>query len=355
MGNKNARGINKSASREQRTIGNEADRFNNYVYGRLPEAGQHGRAIWDKSFNTYNDILDGSFGGRSGGSGGGLGEYESFFKNFGGGIDPTAQNRIRGNGVFDEYSKTGGFTQADKTDFMNQSTGAVPKFYEGIQNELDRMKGVQGGYSPGFDAQSAKIAREKTQAGQDAILNANVNLKNIIDSNRKWGTEGMSSSEMGLQDMLTRNKLQSMGQAASLRGQQNDDDYRWSFGALDGLQNLYSATPGEENMLLGHINDSRQIRGNQSGANIDRRMQYNPNVSGFDRVMQGVQTAAPLAMAAFGGPPGAAMAGAMGGNRASHGGGGNFAQFTQGPQINNPFQRSPYSGGFGSNFNPFRR
>lgn len=361
MGNRNAKKINQDAENEGNRINRDADRFDNYIWGRIPEAGQHGRDIWNRQFGTYNDILGGNYSGRTvggpgggggGRSGGNLGGYENYFKNFGSGIDEAGQNRARGLGVFDEYAKTGGFSASDKSDFINQATGAVPRFYESIANELDRMKGVQGGYSPGFDAQMAKVAREKTQAGQQAILDANVNFKNIYDQNRKWGTEGASSSELGLQDLMTRNKLESMGSAARLnqaqsdmdfRDQQSqrDDDYRWTFGALGGLQDMYNSAPGEENMLLGNLNDSRNIRGGQYGANLDRRMAYNPNVSPFDRVMGGLQTIGGLGVGLInpfrrnqnaptspGQPVGRSMPY-----------GNDFSQFMNGPQISNPFRR----------------
>jgi len=387
MGNKNAKKINQDAEDEGRRINREGDRFDDYAWGGLPQARDKGRKIADRQYGVYDEILDNKYAGRSVergagmGGGGNLRGYEDYFKNFGGGIDETAQNRIRGGGKYDEYSRTGGFNPAQETDFINRATGAVPKFYEAIQNDMDRMKGVQGGYSPGFDAQSAKIAREKTQAGQDAILNANVDLKNIKDANTRWGTEGMTASETGLQDMLTRNKLQSMGSAAGLaqaRGDmdfrdaqaQRDDDYRWTFGALGGLQDMYGAVPGEENMYMDQINNGRQIRGGQQGANLDRRMQYNPNRSFMDQVGQGLGAVAPI-FSAFGGGFGNNRGGSRGqpggptqdpfrdfspDANASGYGRQNFSRFQQGQQVQNPFQQ--YQRGFGTNpqqQNPFRR
>lgn len=386
MGNKNAKKINQDAEDEGRRINREGDRFNDYAYGRLPEAKQRGDQLWNKQFGTYNDILDNKYAGRSVergagmGGGGDLRQYEDFFRNFGGGVDAAGQNRIRGLGVFDEYAKTGGFNEAQKTDFRNRATGTVPRFYDAIQQDLDRMKGVQGGYSPGFDAQAAKIAREKTQAGQEATLAAETDLKSIIDKNRQWGSGMASSSEQGLQELLTRNKLGSMGSAAGLaqaRGDmdfrdaqaQREDDYRWTFGALGGMQDMYTSAPGEEGMFMDQINQGRQIRGNQQGANLDRRMQYNPNRSTWDQVTSGIKDVAGIAapfFGGFGGSPFGGFGGGGGGYASTQGGGygdartgqpQDFMRYTQGPQINNPFNQ--YQRGFGTQVpqkpNPFRR
>lgn len=356
MGNRNARQINKDTQKEGRQINEEGDRFDKYAYGRLGEAGQHANDIWNTNAGTYKDIIGGKYPGRSmagggGGGGGNLGQYEDWFRRFGGAED---KNRLRGGGVFDEYSKTGGFSEADKSDFMAQATGTVPKFYESIANELDRMKNVTGGAGPGYDAQMAKLVRDRTQAGQGAILDAKTGLRTLMDNNRRWGTEGMMNSE----NLLAQNQMQAMGQAGGFAGQrasmdqaernaQRDDDYRWTFGALGGLQDMYGMAPGEEGQLMSNINQSRQLRGGLQGQNLDRRMAYNPNVSAFDRAMQLGQLGGSLAMSAF--APGSGFLRGGGSSASRMGGAGDFSDFTQGPQISNPFSQ----GGFGTN--PFRR
>jgi len=207
----------------------------------IASAKAHGDDLYSTLRTAYGSLASGAAGGSGGGGGGGgapagpyngsttdprFGTVESDFNKYRetGGLDPTKQagvedsiaklkglgydqttiDRMRGGGVYDEFAKTGGYTDQQKTDLRARATSAIPSMYGRMRDEANRASAVQGGYGPGKMALMARMSREGAGAMADASRNAEIDIGERVNANRLAGAGGMASSE---------------GNLASLRGQ----------------------------------------------------------------------------------------------------------------------------------------
>ena len=128
-----------------------------------------------------------------------------------GGLSQENIDRMRGNGMFDEYAKTGGYTDKNLADIKAQAISPIGSFATGARDELARRQAVQGGYGPGMDAASRAIRRDAARGITDASLNANVMLKDRVNQGRQWGISGLAGAEAGLATLQTGNRLAALG------------------------------------------------------------------------------------------------------------------------------------------------
>jgi hypothetical protein len=345
--------------------------------------------MYNVQFGGFKDFADGKgnfdpskYGSSGGGGGGGgldsrFGDVESSYRNFmggggvdtgkfnqfqghlmdvarNGGIDADARgrilgdyksmrdtandsdvaNRFRGNGVYDEFSKTGGLSDSDRQNIRQRATSVIPSMYGTMRDEANRASAVQGGYGPGRSAMFARMGRDQASAAQDAALNAELGITDKVNEGRMWGAQGASQSESALQgmrlgalggaasgetnlwDSIARNRtgaanagagnetgmqgviqqgkmfgtqgLEGMAESSAARGAAASNaaaaDARWRAGfdregqqyGLEGMQSLYGMAPGEVNMYLGAADQGRRTNSGVAGNIIDQRMQNNP-------------------------------------------------------------------------------
>ena len=137
-----------------------------------------------------------------------IGQYKGFAQ--GGGVDEEGRNRIRGMGVFDEFSRTGGYNDADIANARSRGTSGIPAFYNRVREEGNRLGRVQGGGGPGQAALMSRLARDESRGVASAARDTELGIKDAVNQGRQWGTQGLSTAELGLQDLLSRNKLAGM-------------------------------------------------------------------------------------------------------------------------------------------------
>jgi len=225
------------------------------------EASQHSQQ-GDEIYGGYKDLLGGNYGtslgpggsGRTGNVEGLISDYKNFANKP---ISDADQARARGGGVFDEFSKTGGWSDSNKADYRRRAGAVVPQMFGQVNNELQRKQAISGG-GGNISGATARNLRQQALAAQDASTNAELGLQDQVNAGRKWGTEGMSGSELSLQDLSTRSKLAGLGGASGLEMglmsaedqralnaagidlQGQDMGIRAKLGALGGMSNMWS-------------------------------------------------------------------------------------------------------------------
>lgn len=139
-------------------------------------------------------------------------------KEFGktGGLDAEAIQRMRGNGVYDEFAKTGGLSEQDRTNMRTRANSVIPSMFGSMRDQAARQGAVQGGYGPGQMALMSRLGRNQAGAAADTALNTELGITGAVNQGRQWGAGGMTSAEGQLQGLRTGNQLAGMTGAADV-------------------------------------------------------------------------------------------------------------------------------------------
>jgi hypothetical protein len=152
-----------------------------------------------------------------------------------GGLTEDEKARARGGGYYEEFAKTGGYSPDDIRNIRTRATSGIPAMFSRVRDESARAANVQGGYGPGRALLAGRLGREQAGAAADASLNAELGIRDKVNQGRQWGVGGMSSSELALQDLLTKNKLQSLTGASDIQGKMQESimgGQQWGTGGL---------------------------------------------------------------------------------------------------------------------------
>lgn len=215
------------------------------------------------------------------------------FKEFarGGGIDEEGMSRIRGKGVYDEFQKTGGLSDADRANIRSRATSVIPAMYQQMGDEANRMSSVQGGYGPGRAALQSRLARDRASGLSDATRDAELGIMEQVNKGRQWGTEGMTKSETGLQDLLTRNKLQGLTGASQTEQGLQDSIIRgrqWGISGIGGLAEADRQYRLQQEALAAQRAAARAASSGQSAALAQRNKEWEAEF-GLERYRTGLE------------------------------------------------------------------
>lgn len=232
------------------------------------------------------------------------------------GYDPETVNRIRGGGVFDEFSKTGGLSEGDRGNIRARATSVIPAMFDRMKSQANQRSMVQGGYGPGADALMGRMGRAQAGAMSDASRDAELGIMNQVNEGRRWGAGSMSDAERGLsslrestttgamggeRDIMDRiQQGQQWGTAGTTQRAEQDRSYaasqaaaaaaagRWqeemdlrkeSMG-LEGLNSLYSGDGyGSYNRNKDYDLQNRDLTGQNAERNYNMRKDSNKGIN----------------------------------------------------------------------------
>lgn len=279
---KQSRQIRGEIQNEGRRVNSEHQQFMDMIMGRINDpSSSPGRSYLDSAGRGFSSIL-----GR------GPSAYGPMFMDAakGGLVSDENRRRIRGNGVFDEFQRTGGFSEGDLSNIRSRSNRTIPAFYEALKNRFKTQAGITGA-GPSYTSSLSRISRDQSRAAADTALDTELGIKDRVNEGRRWGTEGMSSSELGLANLESANKR--FGIEGGARNELSNLGI--DLDALRGILGVGEANSGEQFRLYDMLLGAMGQRGSLAGGNLNRRMTYDPNVSWFDRLMQiwntGIRTA----------------------------------------------------------------
>jgi|PlaIllAssembly_1097288.scaffolds.fasta_scaffold00017_15 hypothetical protein len=190
-------------------------------------------------------------GGMGGGFGGGimgqsLGDYSKIM------------------GLYGNFAETGGLTPEQLQDIRSRSNAPVRSAYSNAQREMERGRSLQGGYSPGFNAATARMAREQGQLASDQSTNTEAMIAELQRSGKLAGMGGMASmygATPGLANTFGNQMLQSQAQQLQAAGLQN----QLSLGLISG-QLGQSQVPGNWAQGIQNFSNLGKGIGEWSGA-----------------------------------------------------------------------------------------
>lgn len=124
-------------------------------------------------------------------------------------------NRMRGNGVFDEFARDGGVNDSTKAMLRAKGTSVIPSMYGNIKSEANRLNKVGGGSNPGQAALMSRLARSQGRDMQSAALDTELGIVDRVNQGRQWGAEGSSQSENALQGLVVPARQNALNSALS--------------------------------------------------------------------------------------------------------------------------------------------
>lgn len=132
-------------------------------------------------------IMQGSFDDGGGGDGGGS-SYSSTTNSW----ESGAPISFAG---FQDFAKSGGFSAADLANIRARAVSPVRAIYANAQQNVNRQRALQGGYSPGFGVLQARMARQQGQGISDAATNAEASIAEMVQQGKLAGLQGMAGTE----------------------------------------------------------------------------------------------------------------------------------------------------------------
>jgi len=191
-----------------------------------------------------------------------------------------------------------GFHPGELTGYRQSATAAVPSFYKGMMDDMSRRRVLQGGYSPGFDAQTAEATREMSRQGYRAGIDADAAILGMKNQNRQFGTQGFAQVANQIAG------LEQQGKIAGLGGMLNTGQSYAGLGANEigaqlemqrlaeqsdisragGMLDTYRAAPG--NLGMDYQTFLEGLRGLDAGNQgyLGLRYQANPQTDWFGRI-----------------------------------------------------------------------
>jgi hypothetical protein len=196
-----------------------------------------------------------------------------------------------------ELSKTGGYSEEDIANLRARGISPIRAVYANAQQNINRQRALQGGYSPNYTAATAKLARDLSEsvAGQTSNVNAGIAeqvARGRLSAAPQYTSAALAETGM-IGDINARNaaekarafELNKAGQTGSLSalerlyGGQQDRE----LGALGGIRSLYGTTPatpalyGQQALQKAGLEEQKKARkqaGQSSLINAYRGMRF---------------------------------------------------------------------------------
>lgn len=96
---------------------------------------------------------------------------------------------------FQNFSQTGGFSPQDLANIRARAVSPVRAVYANAQQNVNRQRALQGGYSPGFGVLQDRMARGQSQGISDQSIAAESEIGQMVQQGKLAGLQGMASTE----------------------------------------------------------------------------------------------------------------------------------------------------------------
>jgi hypothetical protein len=262
---------------------------------------------------------------------GSLGGLSDYANSLSGSVDPintsalsgdanTYRNYAQGNTetgqFFRNLMNTGGYSEDELGDIRSAGNRIIPSFFANLRNEMRTSQNATGGYSPGYSASAASMARDAAHQSQEAALDTELGISDRVRQGKLTGAGTLNDMFMGgmggasaLERAIVEANLQNEGlnlQAQGMKGNLLGN-------VAQGYGSLYNQD--QEDYFQGQAMKMRAqgMSDEAISQNLGIRTQYNPNKGRFNfgAALKGAGSGA--ASGAMFGPWGAVAGGVIGG------------------------------------------
>jgi hypothetical protein len=181
-------------------------------------------------------------------------------------------------------ANTGGYSQSDINDLRARGISPIRSVYSSAQQNIDRQKALQGGYSPNYTAATAKLTRDEAQQISDAEQNVNAGIAQNVASNEIQAAPSYASAAAGqsaLQNQYAAQNVANANQAQQFNiqeplayAQYNAQVPQTLADILKSQTGLYGTTPALSSLFGTQALNGAQLQNNinqqnkQQGLNI---------------------------------------------------------------------------------------
>ena len=228
---------NTAYNQDQQLYGDTVNQF------KQASAGYAGLADPNKTYGLSQDEINALYGSMGAGGVGynavdtsGLmgGEAYKGYQNLSGGMNDGSKDAINIDlgGIesamagYGGFAKTGGFSDADLQMMRTRAESPTTSIYSTANDELSRQRAIQGGYGGNYGAVSAKMARDMSNQIDQADINSEANIAQLVQQGKLSGLQGQASSGQA---------------AASARTQVEQVDAQMRAAGLAGMTDLQKA------------------------------------------------------------------------------------------------------------------
>lgn len=176
-------------------------------------------------------------------------------------------------GNLKSLADTGGYSDQNIADIRARGISPIRSVYASAQQNLDRNKTLQGGYSPGYAAATAKMARELSGKISEATTNVNAGIAQQVASNRlqaapQYGS--LASGEEGRNLNIGQANAESINRMNQYNAgnQLNVDQQNNQLGSaeqqrqleiLNQMKSLYGTTPANAQLFGNQVVQQQQV------------------------------------------------------------------------------------------------
>ncbi len=180
-----------------------------------------------------------------------------------------------------QLSQTGGYSPQDIADLRARGVSPIRAVYANAQRGVDRSRALQGGYSPSYNAVTAKMAREMSDQVSSGVQNVNAGIAQNVAGN-KLSASGTYASAAGNENALATSAGEQNAASANQAGQFNanarnttnqfNTQMPLEYGrynqanlgiqadALGGMRSLYGTTPAMSSLFGNQAMNAAQFQ-----------------------------------------------------------------------------------------------
>jgi hypothetical protein len=188
-------------------------------------------------------------------------------------------------GQLKELGATGGLSQEDQNNLRARGVSPIRAVYANAMRDLSRQKAIQGGYSPGMNAATAKMAREQADLVGGANTNINASIAEMVQRGKLSaapqyaqfaGSEGaaardvaarnammgLDAAKLNLQGSQFEKQYGQQSKLTALEGMKglSSEDSDRQMKALQGMLSLYGTTPALAQLFGNQVLDQTQLQ-----------------------------------------------------------------------------------------------
>lgn len=132
-----------------------------------------------------------------------------------GGLDPGDLERIN-RPLFEEFERTGGYSDEDRANIRNRSNATIPGIYAAQRDELKRNQIASGQMGPGWSEAGFKLARQGAQGAATNARDTELGISDAVRTGRMDAAKTIAGNQLALQPIKNAATLGGYGAAGQL-------------------------------------------------------------------------------------------------------------------------------------------